>query len=107
MWIMTKTGNIVTVWSTVIFARVNRERGGMWARRIRPAMVGDEDEHALLLRGARAGARVTLDHSLRRQEILDLLTEHGDIIVFLMNNRVGKLHGEIPGKWRTRSAHIP
>ena len=46
-------------------------------------MVGDEDEHALLFRGTRAGAGVPLDHSLRGQEILDLLTEHGDIIVFL------------------------
>jgi hypothetical protein len=83
MWIMTETGNIVTVWSTVVFARVHRERWGVWARGVRPAVVGDEDEHALLFRGARAGARVALDHSLRRQEILDLLTEHGNVIVFL------------------------
>jgi hypothetical protein len=87
MWIMTETGNIVTVRSTVVFTRINRERGGMWTRGIRPAVVVDEDEHALLFRGARAGARVPLDHSLRRQEILDLLTELGDIIVFLLNKK--------------------
>jgi hypothetical protein len=80
---MTETGNIVTVRSTVIFTRINRECWGVWTRGIRPAVVIDEDEHALLFRSARAGARVPLDHSLRRQEILDLLTEHGNIIVFL------------------------
>jgi hypothetical protein len=83
MWIMTKTGNIVAVRPTVIFARVYGERWGMWTRGIRRALVVDENEHALLFRGARAGAGVALDHSLRRQEILDLLTEHRDIIVFL------------------------
>jgi hypothetical protein len=82
MWIVTATGNVVTVWSTVVVARVNRGRG-VWTRGIGPAVVGDEDEHALLFRGARSGAGVALDHSLRRQEVLDLLTEHGDIIVFL------------------------
>ena len=46
-------------------------------------MVSDEDEHALLLGSARARARVPLDHSLRRQELLDPLTELGNIIVFL------------------------
>jgi hypothetical protein len=80
---MTEGGDIVTVRSTVVFARVNRERWGVWTRRFGPAVVSDEDEHALLLGSARAGARVPLDHSLCRQEILDLLTEHGDIIVFL------------------------
>jgi hypothetical protein len=82
MWIITGTGNIVTVRSTVVVARVNRGRG-VWTRGIRRALVGDEDEHALLFGGARAGAGVALDHSLRRQKVLDLLTEHGDIIVFL------------------------
>lgn len=46
-------------------------------------MVIDEDEHAFLLGSARARARVPLDHSLRSQELLDPLTELGDIIVFL------------------------
>ena len=109
MWIMTKTGNIVTVRPTVILARVYGERWRMWTRGIRPAVVGDEAEHALLFRGARAGAGVALDQSLRRQEILDLLTEHRDIIVFLLNKRVGKIHGEIARKRRTcdraRRAH--
>jgi hypothetical protein len=82
MWVITGTGNIVTVRSTVVVARVNRGRG-VWTRGIRPALVWDEDEHALLIRGTRAGAGVALDHPLRRQEVLDLLTEHGDIIVFL------------------------
>jgi hypothetical protein len=49
MWIMTETRDIVTVRSTVL-ARVNRERGRMWTRGIRPAVVRDEDEHALLFR---------------------------------------------------------
>jgi hypothetical protein len=82
MWIVTATGNIVTVRSTVVVARVDGG-GGVWTRGVRPAVVGDEDEHALLFRGARSGAGVALDHSLRRQEVLDLLTEHGDIIVLL------------------------
>ena len=55
----------------------------MWTRGIRPAVVGDEDEHALLFRGTCAGAGMALDHSLRRQKVLDLLTELGDIIVLL------------------------
>jgi hypothetical protein len=80
MWIITETGNGR---STMIFTRVNRERWGLWTRGIRPAVVSDEDEHALLLGSARARARVPLDHSLRRQELLDPLTELGDIIVFL------------------------
>jgi len=49
MWIMTETRDIVAVWST-IFARINRECGRMWTRGVRPAVVCDEDEHALLVR---------------------------------------------------------
>jgi hypothetical protein len=82
MWVITGTGDIVAVRSAVVVTRVNRGRG-VWTRGIRPALVGDEDEHALLIRGTRASAGVALDHPLRRQEVLDLLTEHGDIIVFL------------------------
>jgi hypothetical protein len=82
MWVITGAGNVVTVRPTVVVARVNRGRG-VWARGVRPAVFGDEDEHALLFRGARARAGVALDHSLRGQEILDLLTERGDIIVLL------------------------
>jgi hypothetical protein len=86
MWVITGTGDIVTVRPVVVVARVDRGLG-VWTRGIRPAMVGEENEHALLFRGAGARAQVALDHSLRRQEVLDLLTEHGDIIVFL---RVGR-----------------
>jgi len=82
MWIMTEAGDGVTVASTVV-ARVYRERRGMWTRGVRPAVVGDEDEHAVLVGRARAGARVSLDHALCGQEVLDLLTEHRDVIVFL------------------------
>jgi len=59
--------------------RVSR---GMWTRGSGPAVVGDEDENALLFRGERAGTGVSPD-SLRRQEVLDLLTEHGYITLFL------------------------
>jgi hypothetical protein len=55
----------------------------MWTRGVRATVVSDEDEHALLLGRARAGARVSLDHALRGQEILDFLTERGDVVVFL------------------------
>jgi len=82
MWIVTGTGDSVTVRSAMVVARVNRGRG-VWTRGVRPAVVGEEDEHALLFRGTGAGAGMALDHSLSRQEILDLLTELGDIIVFL------------------------
>jgi hypothetical protein len=82
MWVITGTGNIVTVRPAVVVARVDRGRG-VWTRGVRPAVVGEEDEHALLFRGARARAGVALDHSLSRQEVLDLLTELGDIIVLL------------------------
>jgi hypothetical protein len=82
MWIMTEARDGVTIASTVV-ARVYGERWGMWTRGVRPAVVGDEDEHAVLVGRARAGARVSLDHALRGQEVLDLLTEHRDVIVFL------------------------
>jgi hypothetical protein len=55
--------------------------GGVWTRGVRPAVVGDEDKYALLFRGARSGAGVALDHSLRRQEVLDLLSYGGKITV--------------------------
>jgi len=79
---MTDGRDGVTRASTVV-ARINRERGGLRARGVRAAVVSDEDEHALLVGRAGAGARVPLDHALRGQEILDFLTEHGDVIVFL------------------------
>ena len=82
MWVITGTGNIVTVRPAVVVARVDGGRG-VWTRGVRPAVVGEEDEHALLFRGARARAGVALDHSLSCQEVLDLLTELGDIIVLL------------------------
>jgi len=82
MWIMTETRNIVTGLPTVV-ARVNRECWRMWTRGIRPAVVGDEDEHALLLRGAGRGTRVAFDHALGCQKIFDLFTKHGNIIVLL------------------------
>jgi hypothetical protein len=90
MWIVTGTGDSVTVRSAMVVARVNRGRG-VWTRGVRPAVVGEEDEHALLFRGTRAGAGMALDHSLRRQEILDLLTELGDIIVFLCEKKKKKV----------------
>jgi hypothetical protein len=80
--VMTDGRDGVTRASTVV-ARINRERGGLRARGVRAAVVSDEDEHALLVGRAGAGARVPLDHALRGQEILDFLTEHGDVIVFL------------------------
>jgi hypothetical protein len=79
---MAKARDGVAVASTVI-ARVYRERWGMWTRGVRPTVVSDEDEHALLFGGASAGARVPLDHALRGQEVFDFLTEHGNVIVFL------------------------
>jgi hypothetical protein len=82
MWIMAEAGDGVTVASTIV-ARVYGERRGMCTRGVRPAVVGDEDEHALLVGRARAGARVSLDHALCGQEVLDFLTEHRDVIVFL------------------------
>jgi hypothetical protein len=53
MWIITGAGDVVTVRSAMVVARVNGGRG-VWTRGIRPAVVGEEDEHALLFRGARA-----------------------------------------------------
>ena len=82
MWIMTDAREGVTVASTVV-ARVYRECRGMWTRGVRATVVSDEDEHALLVGGARAGARVSLDHALGGQEILDFLAEHGHVVVFL------------------------
>jgi len=81
MWIMTDAREGVTT-STVV-ARVYGECRGMWTRGVRATVVSDEDEHALLVGRARAGARVSLDHALRGQEILDFLTEHRDVVVFL------------------------
>jgi hypothetical protein len=86
MWVITGTGNIVTVRSAVVVARVDRGRG-VWTGGVRPAVVWEEDEHALLFRGAGARAGMALDHSLSGQEVLDLLTELGDIIVFLKNKK--------------------
>jgi len=82
MWIMTDAREGVTVTSTVV-ARVYRECRGVRTRGVRATVVSDEDEHALLFGRARAGARVSLDHALGGQEVLDFLTEHGDVVVFL------------------------
>lgn len=49
-------------------------------------MVSNEDKHALLVRSARSGTRVALDHALCSQEVFDLLTEHGNVIILLSNN---------------------
>jgi hypothetical protein len=46
-------------------------------------VVSNEDEHAFLVRSARSGTRVALDHALRGQEVFDLLTEHGNVIILL------------------------
>jgi len=53
----------------------------VWTGSVGPAVVSNEDEHALLIRRARSGARVALDHALRGQKVFDLLTEHGNVIV--------------------------
>jgi hypothetical protein len=99
MWIMAEAGDGVAIASTVI-ARVYRERWGMWTRGVRPAVVSNEDEHALLFGCASAGARMTLDHALRGQEVFDFLTEHGDVIVFLCGD--GEQNDdEITGKIET------
>ena len=79
---MTDAREGVTVTSTVV-GRVYGECRRMWTRGVRATVVSDEDEHALLFGRARAGARVSLDHALRSQEVLDFLTEHGDVVVFL------------------------
>ena len=50
-------------------------------------MVGDEDEHALLFRGAGRGARVAFDHALGCQKIFDLFTKHGNVIVLLAERK--------------------
>lgn len=86
MWIMTDAREGVTVASTVV-ARVYRECRGVWTRGVRATVVSHEDKHALLLGRARAGARVSLDHALRGQEILDFLTERGDVVVFLWERK--------------------
>jgi len=46
-------------------------------------VVSNEDKHALLVRSARSGTRVALDHALCSQEVFDLLTEHGNVIILL------------------------
>lgn len=53
MWIITGTGDVVTVRPAMVVARVDRG-WGVWTRGVRPAVVGEEDKHALLFRGTRA-----------------------------------------------------
>lgn len=66
--------------------RATAGRGTRWPRLRVGASgvgVGDEDEDVLLVGVAGGGAGVALDHTLRSEVVLDLLTEYRYIVVFL------------------------